>query len=36
MQVTSMLSAGYLEPVQNIGRIKNIKDSEEVDESKQQ
>ena len=36
MQVTSMLSAGYLEPVQNIGRIKNIKNSEEVDESKQQ
>ena len=36
MQVTSMLSAGYLEPVQNIGRVKNIKDVEEVDESKQQ
>lgn len=36
MQVTSMLSAGYLEPVQNIGRIKNINSVEEVDESKQQ
>ena len=36
MQVTSMLSAGYLEPVQNIARIKKINDTEEVDESKQQ
>lgn len=39
MQVTSMLSAGYLEPVQSIGRIKNLQAVEDVDEfdkSKQQ
>ena len=39
MQVTSMLSAGYLEPVQSIGRIKNlqnVEDVDEFDESKQQ
>jgi len=39
MQVTSMLSAGYLEPVQSIGRIKNlqsVEDIDEFDESKQQ
>ena len=39
MQVTSMLSAGYLEPVQSIGRIKNlqnVEDVEDFDQSKQQ
>jgi len=39
MQVTSMLSAGYLEPVQSIGRIRNlqnVEDIDEFDESKQQ
>ena len=36
MQVTSMLSAGYLEPMQNIGRIKNLNSNNEIDESKQQ
>ncbi len=36
MQVTSMLSAGYLEPVQNIARIKKLNEAEELDESKQQ
>ncbi len=37
MQVTSMLSAGYLEPVRAVGRVNNIASSiEEVDESKKQ
>ena len=36
MQVTSMLSAGYLEPVQSIARISSVKDVDEIDESKQQ
>ena len=35
MQVTSMLSAGYLEPVQNIARVANINKASEVDQSKQ-
>ena len=36
MQVTSMLSAGYLEPMQNILRSKNAVEVAEVDQSKQQ
>mgnify|MGYP002622219761 CR=1 FL=1 len=36
MQVTSMLSAGYLEPMQNIFRSKNAVEVAEVDQSKQQ
>ena len=36
MQVTSMLSAGYLEPVQNIGRVKNVQNVEDFDEDKRQ
>ena len=35
MQVTSMLSAGYLEPVQNISRVQNVDKVKEVDQSKQ-
>ena len=35
MQVTSMLSAGYLEPVQNIQKIANINKTNDVDQSKQ-
>lgn len=35
MQVTSMLSAGYLEPVQNILRVHNLTDTSEIDQSKQ-
>lgn len=35
MQVTSMLSAGYLEPVQNISRVQNVNQVKETDESKQ-
>ena len=35
MQVTSMLSAGYLEPMQNVSRVQNANQTKEVDESKQ-
>ncbi len=35
MQVTSMLSAGYLEPMQNVSRVQNASNAKEVDESKQ-
>ena len=35
MQVTSMLSAGYLEPMQNVSRVQNTSNAKEVDESKQ-
>lgn len=35
MQVTSMLSAGYLEPVQNISRVQNVEKVKEIDQSKQ-
>ena len=36
MQITSMLSAGYLEPVQNVSRVQNVNQiKEEVDQSKQ-
>ena len=35
MQVTSMLSAGYLEPVQNILRVQNTENVNKNDESKQ-
>ena len=35
MQVTSMLSAGYLEPVQNISRVHNVSQVKEIDQSKQ-
>ncbi|MBQ7578147.1 MAG: hypothetical protein IJT21_07780 [Synergistaceae bacterium] len=35
MQVTSMLSAGYLEPVQNISRVQNTESVNKNDESKQ-
>lgn len=37
MQVTSMLSAGYLEPMQNISRVQKLTDYErDTDQSKQQ
>ena len=36
MQVTSMLSAGYLEPMQNIAKVQNTKDVTETDQSKKQ
>ncbi|MBQ7152242.1 MAG: hypothetical protein IJR94_08335 [Synergistaceae bacterium] len=36
MQVTSMLSAGYLEPVQQIEQVKNLTNVEDIDQSKQQ
>lgn len=37
MQVTSMLSAGYLEPMQNISRVQKLTDYErDIDQSKQQ
>ena len=36
MQITSMLSAGYLEPMQNISRVQKLNDAEkEADQSKQ-
>ena len=35
MQVTSMLSAGYLEPVQQVSRVQNVNQVKEVDQSKQ-
>lgn len=36
MQITSMLSAGYLEPMQNISRVQKLNDAEkESDQSKQ-
>ena len=35
MQVTSMLSAGYLEPMQNVSRVQAVNKAKEVDESKQ-
>ena len=36
MQITSMLSAGYLEPVQNVSRVQNVnRVKEEVDQAKQ-
>lgn len=35
MQITSMLSAGYLEPVQNIARIQSVNEVQEADQSKQ-
>ena len=36
MQVTSMLSAGYLEPMQNIAKVQNVKSVTEEDQSKKQ
>ena len=37
MQITSMLSAGYLEPMANISRVQKLNDYEkETDQSKQQ
>ena len=35
MQVTSMLSAGYLEPVQQVSRVQNVNHVKETDQSKQ-
>ncbi len=35
MQITSMLSAGYLEPVQQVSRVQNVNQVKEVDQSKQ-
>ena len=36
MQVTSMLSAGYLEPMQNVSRVQKLTDYEkDTDQSKQ-
>ena len=35
MQVTSMLSAGYLEPVQQVSRVQSVNQVKEVDQSKQ-
>ena len=35
MQVTSMLSAGYLEPVQQVSRVQNVNQVKETDQSKQ-
>ena len=36
MQVTSMLSAGYLEPMQNISRVQKAENVKEVDQANQQ
>ncbi|MBQ3764422.1 MAG: hypothetical protein II869_05570, partial [Synergistaceae bacterium] len=36
MQITSMLSAGYLEPMQNIARVQKLNDAvKDADQSKQ-